>query len=136
LSVTFLNLEDVFRIHKSEEAKMDESKEQDLVSKLRIALDTLPETGSCREDLVEHYKRQLIVHHARGKNIKKIFLGNNGQRTTAKLFSCLAKGRGINLPMEVNYIEDFSGISLMKPLREFLEKEVACSKRDHTSTKM
>jgi cytoplasmic tRNA 2-thiolation protein 2 len=93
--------------------------------KLQLMLENLSEQGSSKEDVLLHFKTWLINHYAIKQSFKKIFVGDTAQKIATKSLASLCKGRGVNLFSDIAVQDQkVQGIDLMRPMHDFLTKEV------------
>merc|ERR1712071_219085 len=80
---------------------------------------------TAQEDLLIRLKQKLI-HFAADKSCHtKIFIGSTGTRLAGQLLTAMAQGRGAQLADEVGFSDSRSGVPCLRPMREFVDKEVA-----------
>lgn len=81
---------------------------------------------TAKEDFIGSNRHAQIVNVARTHAYTKIMFGGNATTLSIKLFSHVAQGRGGTLPLDVGVGDTrYHGLTLIRPMREFLAKEVA-----------
>lgn len=80
---------------------------------------------TAKEDLLFRLKQRLINFAAQRSSHTKIFIGSTGTRLAGQLLTAMAQGRGAQIADEVGFSDDRSGVECLRPMREFVDKEVA-----------
>merc|ERR550534_946841 len=79
---------------------------------------------TAQEDLLYRLKQRLINFAAMKSGHTKIFLGSTGTRLAGQLLTAMAQGRGAQIADEVGFSDNRSGVPCLRPMREFVDKEV------------
>ncbi|KAJ2450911.1 Cytoplasmic tRNA 2-thiolation protein 2 [Coemansia sp. RSA 2336] len=83
-----------------------------------------------KEDMLQAIKTALLVQLARNSGCGVIFVGDSSTRTAVKAMALIGRGRGFSLPLEVGAESQwFQGIVAVRPMRDFVAKEVALFNR-------
>lgn len=102
---------------------------------------------TAKEDLLVRLKQRLITLLALRLNCTKVFLGPNATRLAGQLLTAVSQGRGAQIAHEIvspvrfkakihihlysfscvsqGFADSRTGVTLMRPMREFVDKEVA-----------
>ena len=83
--------------------------------------------GSFNEDFNKVLIRNVIFKYALQNNFNKVVFGNTAQSLVNNVFSNIVKGRGFNVREEIGYLDTHflnGRITVLKPLRDFLTKEI------------
>jgi cytoplasmic tRNA 2-thiolation protein 2 len=94
------------------------------VTQLQSTMETLTEDTS-REQFIRTTRNQLIIDCARELGCDSIFIGASGSRLAVQLITDIAQGRGSAVNQEIGFLDNRSDIPVLKPMREFVVKEVA-----------
>ena len=81
--------------------------------------------ASVREDILGIELHKTILEVARQRGIQKVITGENGSRMASMMLSNIAKGRGSSLYYWGNAGCENGEITICRPLRDLLKKEVA-----------
>ncbi|KAJ3322542.1 Cytoplasmic tRNA 2-thiolation protein 2 [Boothiomyces sp. JEL0866] len=104
------------------------SNDESLDMRLKKSLNSVS-SFSAREDLLNIYIKKSIINQAIANNCNIILFGDNSTLLAIKTIALSAKGRGVVLADEIalEHVIKVTGttISLVKPLRDVLGKEVA-----------
>lgn len=93
----------------------------------KLLLDALDcfKSLSCKEDFIKNIRYKLIVNIAKHIDCTKIFVGESATWLAVQLLSSLSQGRGANISDETSFIDGRYIIPILRPMREFLSKEIA-----------
>lgn len=80
---------------------------------------------TAKEDLLLRLKQRLITLLATHLNYPKVFLGPNATRLAGQLLSAVGQGRGAQIAQEIGFADSRTGVVFLRPMREFVDKEVA-----------
>ncbi|XP_046441689.1 cytoplasmic tRNA 2-thiolation protein 2-B-like isoform X2 [Daphnia pulex] len=80
---------------------------------------------TAKEDLLIRLKQRLITLLATRLNHAKVFLGPNATRLAGQLLSAIGQGRGAQIAHEIGFTDSRTGTVFLRPMREFVDKEVA-----------
>ncbi len=83
--------------------------------------------GSFHDDFNLILIRNIIFKYSIQNNFNKVVFGNTAQSLVNSIFGHIVKGRGYNLREDLGYIDDHflnARVSVLKPLRDFLTKEI------------
>lgn len=86
--------------------------------------------GSCREDSIMILRNRAIVDFCKREEVSKLIAGDNGLRAATNAFDCIIKGRGHQFSNFSNgsttfFADETLSIQLVRPLRDFLPKEIS-----------
>lgn len=85
---------------------------------------------SSKEDFLNIYTQKAILEVAKRQSCNVIAFGDSASLLAIKIISHSAKGRGISLANEVSFsVVRKDGIQILKPMREFLAKEIGLFNR-------
>ena len=87
----------------------------------------LKANGYSKEGMLYVFKLALILAYAKSQKIKKVALADTGQNMACKMLSEIIQGRGIEIQNMIKFLDEKfekEEILLVKPLRDFLKKEV------------
>ncbi|KAJ1554451.1 Cytoplasmic tRNA 2-thiolation protein 2, partial [Nowakowskiella sp. JEL0078] len=81
--------------------------------------------ASYREDLINHFRFNLLLAATKEQNCKGLLLGCNATRLAIRIISQTSKGRGFALPVDIATETDFyKEIVILRPLKDVLAKEI------------
>ncbi|EGG17788.1 cytosolic thiouridylase subunit 2 [Cavenderia fasciculata] len=81
-------------------------------------------SSTSKEDILEHFRNQLLFETAHSLGFNKILFGTSSNRLATRLLSSTSKGRGYNVPNETNMVDQHKDIRFIQPMRDFLLKEI------------
>ncbi|XP_077982237.1 cytoplasmic tRNA 2-thiolation protein 2-A-like [Glandiceps talaboti] len=97
--------------------------------------DLLASTKSltAKEDLLQVLRTKLLLHIARTHDYDRIMVGNSGTNLSICILADLAKGKGAAVPLDTNFADRrYGDIYFLRPMREFIHKEIAIYNRYHS----
>ena len=97
--------------------------EKDLLFRLFRSLCTI----TAREDMLKMLKNRLIQMYAAQNGFTKVLYGESTTRLSINSLANVSKGRGFTLPLDVGFAdaESVPGLTLMRPMRDYLSKEIS-----------
>ncbi|CAG9334515.1 unnamed protein product [Blepharisma stoltei] len=81
--------------------------------------------SQAKSDMLYFVINNLITDFARENNYQKVITGESASRVSTLVMSEICKGRGVSVSSFSSPILLVDGITIARPLRELLEKEVA-----------
>ncbi|XP_023243040.1 cytoplasmic tRNA 2-thiolation protein 2-like [Centruroides sculpturatus] len=91
---------------------------------LMEALDSFKSLSS-KENFIKNLRYNLIMDIAKNVDCSKIFVGESATLLAIRLLSDLAQGCGANIADETGFVDGRYAIPILRPMREFLNKEIA-----------
>lgn len=82
-------------------------------------------TETSKEEFIRRIRSQLIIDAAAFLSCDSIFIGSSGSRLAVQMIADVAIGRGNAVNEEIGFLDDRSEIPVLKPMREFVNKEIA-----------
>lgn len=87
---------------------------------------------TAKEDLLHKLRNRLLIYAARQLNCTKIFTGDSATDLSIAILSNFSMGRGAHLSLDVGFADTrYSDIMLLRPMRNFTNKEIAYYLRFH-----
>ncbi|KAJ2375201.1 Cytoplasmic tRNA 2-thiolation protein 2 [Coemansia sp. RSA 2607] len=84
------------------------------------------DSDSSRESLLDAIRTFLLVRLARAHQCTVLLLGESATRIATRVVSLTSCGRGFSLPFEIASESTwFDGVTLIRPMRDFIAKEIA-----------
>lgn len=80
------------------------------------------------------YRTRLIVDVAKAEAVQAVFVGSTASRLAIQLVTDVAQGKGNQIHLEAGLKDDRFEVPLIKPLREFVAKEVLFYNRTQNVT--
>jgi cytoplasmic tRNA 2-thiolation protein 2 len=96
---------------------------QHLKEKLNEMLSSL-KTLTSREEFIRRIRTQLIVNVAKREGFQQIFVATSGTRLSIQLLTDISQGKGNQIHLETGFRDDRFDVPILRPLREFVSKEI------------
>ncbi|EDV25973.1 uncharacterized protein TRIADDRAFT_55610 [Trichoplax adhaerens] len=82
--------------------------------------------STAKEDMLHILRKKLIQQIAEANGYTKVMFADCGTRLAVKILSDIAQGRGSSVAHDVTFADERNqAVTLVRPMREFLTKEVA-----------
>ena len=87
---------------------------------------------TAKDDFLHKLRNRLLIHAARQLSCSKIFTGDSATDLSIAILSNFSMGRGAHLSLDVGFADTrYSDIMLLRPMRNFTNKEIAYYLRFH-----
>ena len=87
-------------------------------------IENLPQSSQARSDKIHLAIRSSIISISNQLGFNKIVTGESASRISSQVLSGICKGSGVSVNQYANPCLSLNGISIGKPMRELLDKEV------------
>jgi len=79
-----------------------------------------------KENLLDTLRTQMLLRCAVDTQHSKILVGDSSNRLACRLLSDITQGRGANVANQISFGDSrFGDVMILRPMREFLSKEIA-----------
>ncbi|RWS21235.1 Cytoplasmic tRNA 2-thiolation protein 2 B-like protein [Leptotrombidium deliense] len=79
---------------------------------------------TAKEEYIRRTRHLLIMEIAKREKCPFVFLGSSGSRLAVNLLTDISQGKGNQLQNEVGFCDDRHEVKCLKPMREFVKKEI------------